>query len=63
MVVLICLECRAFQAFLLSNYFITKALVNVKLFYERTSVVLSAIITDKVTNKIDNFVAAISETV
>lgn len=36
MVVLISLDCRAFQAFLLSNYFITKAFVNVKLFYERT---------------------------
>lgn len=30
------MECRAFQAFLLSNYFITKALVNVRLYYERT---------------------------
>ena len=35
-VVLISLECRAFQAFLLSNYFITKALVIVKVFCERT---------------------------
>ena len=35
-VTLTSLECRAFQAFLLSNYFITKALVNVRLFYERT---------------------------
>ncbi len=35
-VTLTSLECRAFQAFLLSNYFITKVLVNVRLFYERT---------------------------
>ena len=35
-VTLTSLECRAFQTFLLSNYFITKALVNVRLFYERT---------------------------
>ena len=35
-VTLTSLECRAFQAFLLSNYFITKALVNVRLLYERT---------------------------
>jgi len=35
-VTLTSLECGAFQAFLLSNYFITKALVNVRLFYERT---------------------------
>lgn len=33
---LISLGCKIFQAFLLSNYFITKALVNVRLYYERT---------------------------
>ncbi len=37
-VMLISLECRTFQAFLLSNYFITKELANVILFYERTEV-------------------------
>ena len=35
-VTLTSLECRTFQAYLLSNYFITKALVNVRLCYERT---------------------------
>ena len=48
------MECRAFQAFLLSNYFITKALVNVRLYYERTKAVTGVtIVTDKVTKKID----------
>ena len=53
-VTLTSLECRAFQAFLLSNYFITKTLVNVRLFYERTLKCWVTIITDKVTKKIDN---------